>query len=106
MSPATENQSAVSENVVSRTKAEGYTSFLCFHCDATDHGGRKCVLKYPNSCCGCYDGQVMCSHQTAMLLSFHLLQAYDETRVEFVKDLPDPPQGNDGERKQYACGYF
>lgn len=77
----------ISENIKKRTKVEGYTSYLCFNCDETEGGKR--LLEYPNSCCGCYDGRVFCSHLTGLLLLFYLIQTSEYSKEEFEKDLPE-----------------
>ena len=79
------------------TKQSGYTVYLAF-----DSSG--CLLEYPFSCCGCYDGRGCCSHQLAELVLFRLIQRAPSQAV-FEEVMPDPPHNiqNVPTMVEFAC---
>jgi 5'-3' exonuclease len=79
------------------TKQSGYTVYLAF-----DSSG--CLLQYPFSCCGCYDGRGCCSHQLAKLVLFGLIQNSPSQAV-FEEVMPDPPHDiqNVPTMVEFAC---
>lgn len=67
-----------------KAKNRGYILYLAFSVD----DGR--FLAYPFSCCGCYDGRGLCSHQLGNLCVFQLIQK-EESQQLFEDAMPDPP---------------
>ena len=63
----------------------------------TDQDGNFCVLPYPKSCCGYYDGRVMCFHLLGLMRMFMLVQTFGTNKEIFEKYLPGPLQERQNE---------
>ena len=64
----------------------GYYVYIAFGKDVTDlaENEQLKILDFPYSCCGCYDGRKVCSHQLAARGLVYLIQNKSKEDIEKV----------------------